>query len=174
MSRQTVDDYLQNFRFRVGEVEGGLGVLEKPAAGFNTVTTPELTIEQAEHRTGIERYTKKLAGVPTWGDGTMTRGIMLGDTVFYDWVVNRYLNRQPFRADLQVDIFNQEVDGTIETDTPSRSEIWRECWPNSVKLMGDLDASASDANLQEITVSLEKVELVAPAAGDIPGLTPSQ
>ena len=90
--RSVAEDQIQSFRFRVFEVEGGAGVFaeEVPVAGFNTVTTPNLTIEQAEHRTGAEKYTRKFPGVPTWEDCTMTRGILYQDTTFYNWAINKY------------------------------------------------------------------------------------
>lgn len=163
--RSVAEDQIQSFRFRVFEVEGGAGAFaeEVPVAGFNTVTTPNLTIEQAEHRTGAEKYTRKFPGVPTWEDCTMTRGILYQDTTFYDWAINKYLGKTPFRTDLEVRVYNQEGDGwTSEDDDFIRKIIMRNCFPNSVKILGDLDASASDVNVQEITVAVEEVELVTP------------
>jgi len=164
--RAVAEDQLQSFRFRVFEANDGAGVFEneEPVAGFNTITTPNLTFEQAEHRVGNKKYTKKFIGVPTWEDCTMTRGILLGDTTFYDWAVNKYLNKKPFRTDFTVSLYNQEGDGWGDADSeePARSIIMRNCIPQSVKLMGDLDASASDINVQEITCAVESVELDAP------------
>jgi phage tail-like protein len=164
MSRTVAEDLLQSFRFRVFEIAGEASVFENedPVAGFNTVTTPNITIETAEHRTGSEVFTKKYPGVPTVEDMTMTRGIALGDTTFYDWVMEKYLKRSPFRTDLQVRLYNQEKDGTVIDDQHARQLTCSECIPQSVKLMGDLDASSSDVNLQEVTVALEEIELDAP------------
>lgn len=164
MPRSVAEDQIQSFRFRVFELEGGAGVFagESPVAGFNTVTTPNLTFETAEHRTGNEKYTRKFLGPPTWEDCTMTRGILMGDTTFYDWAINKYLNKSPFRTDLEVRVYNQEGDGTSEDDQHIRKITMRNCLPSSVKIMGDLDASASDVNVQEITTALEECELDAP------------
>lgn len=163
--RSVAEDQIQSFRFRVFEVEGGAGVFadESPIAGFNNITTPNLTFAPAEHRTGQEKYTKKFLGPPTWEDSTMTRGILKGDTTFYDWAINKYLNKQPFRTDLEVRVYDQEGDGTDPDDEWVRGFIMRECLPGSVKIVGDLDASSSDVNVQEISVILEECELTEPA-----------
>jgi len=65
MARSVAEDQLQSFRFRVFEVEGGAGIFdgEAPVAGFNTITTPNLTIEVTEHRTGNQKHTKKLTSL---------------------------------------------------------------------------------------------------------------
>lgn len=166
--RSVAEDQIQSFRFRVFEGADGPGVFaaEEPIAGFNNITTPNLTIEQAEHRVGTEKYTRKFLGVPTWEDCTMTRGVLIGDTTFYDWAINKYLNKSPFRTDLTVAVYNQEGDGwgDAATEAPVRSVIMRNCIPTSVKLLGDLDASASDVNIQEITCALESAELSAPTS----------
>jgi len=160
--RSVAQDEIQSFRFRVFEIDGGAGVFdnENPVAGFNTVTTPNLTFETAEHRTGSRKYARKFLGPPTWEAGTMTRGILRGDTTFYDWAIDKYLGRKPFRTDLEIRVYDQEEDGSdVANDEAVRSEIWRQCIPSSVKPMGDLDASATDVNMQEITVEVEEVEL---------------
>lgn len=163
MSRSVTEDQLQSFRFRVFEVANGAGVFDGqvPIAGFNTITTPNITLEIAEHRTGNEKYTKKFLGPPTFEDCTMTSGILIGDTVFYDWVMNKYLNKTPFRADLGIRVYDQAGDGTGEEDVAVRAIIMYECIPTSVKLLGDLDASSSDVNVQEVTFALEHMKLDA-------------
>ena len=66
MARSVVEDQLQSFRFRVSELSGGADVFagEAPVAGFNTVTTPNVTFETAEHRTGQDKFTRKFLGLP--------------------------------------------------------------------------------------------------------------
>jgi len=164
MPRSVQEDYLQNFRFRVFEVAGGADVFknEEPVAGFNNITMPGVTLEVGEHRTGKDQWTKKQPGVPTVEDCTMTRGVLLGDTTFYDWM-KKYFERKPFRTDLQVRQYNQEGNGFDPNDKFAREMTLRNCFPTSIKLMGDLDATASDVNIQEITCSVEWPELEAPA-----------
>jgi phage tail-like protein len=159
MPRLVAEDYLQSFRFRVVEIDGGAGALESPVAGFNNVTTPEITVESAEHRTGNETWTKKQPGVPTVESATLTRGILIGDSTMYDWVVNKLFDKLPFRTDLQINQYNQEKPGVNPDDEPSRTITLREAFPTRVKLMGDLDATSSDINIQEIEVAVEEVVL---------------
>ena len=169
--RSVAEDQIQSFRFRVFEGADGAGVFagEEPVAGFNNITTPNLTFETAEHRTGIEKYTRKFLGIPTWEDCTMTRGVLVGDTTFYDWAINKYLNKSPFRTDLSIRVYNQEGDGWSSSDDAAvRGITMRNCIPTSVKILGDLDASASDVNIQEITCATEEVELEEVPAALLP------
>ena len=166
MSRSSAEDVLQGFRFRIVEVEGNAGVFadEAPVAGFNNVSFPNITIEGAEYRTGNEVWARKFGGIVTVEDSTMTRGILLGDTTMYNWVMNKYLGRVPYRTDFEVRVYNQETLGIDPDDKPARTMIYHNAIPNSVKLMGDLDASSSDVSLQEVGVSLEFITLDAPAS----------
>lgn len=165
MARSTAEDHIQSFRFRVFEIEGGPGIFaeESPVAGFTSITTPEATVETATHRTGSEKTTRKYAGPVEYGDATFTRGTLLGDSTFYNWL-ELYRNKQPYRTDLEIRVYNQEGDGTSPDDQHIKSETLKECQPTSVKGLGDLDAASADVNVQEITVSVEEVELESPAA----------
>ena len=163
-ARTPAEDYIQGFRFRVFEIEGNIGVFgdESPVAGFNNVTIPSITIETAEHRTGNEIWTKKQPGIPTVESATMTRGILLGDTVFYDWVIEKYFGRQPFRTDLEIRVYNQQAPGVSPDDQHAKSITFKNSIPSSVKLLGDLDATSSDISVQEIGVECEELGFDSP------------
>jgi len=167
MPRLPSKDYLQNFRFRVVEGDGALGILPNPVAGFSSVTVPELTVEMTEYRVGNEVWSKKLRGIATVEVSTMIRGIAIGDTVFHDWVMNKVFGRAPYRTTLNINQYNQISDGTHNDDVPSRTVIMENAFPTRVKLMGDLDATASDVSLQEVEVNLERVGLRAPSATEL-------
>jgi len=160
MARTVGEDHIQSFRFQVFEVAGGAGLLgaENASAGFTTVTTPEITIETTDHRTGSEKLTRKHAGPPSFGDGTMSRGILRGDTTIYQWFM-AYMSGLPFRADLEIKVYDQTAWGVEPgNETVVAYQKWFNCIPTSYKLLGDLDASASDINMQELTVAVENVE----------------
>jgi len=159
MARTVAEDNLQSFRFRVFEVEGNINIFgnESPMAGFNNVTMPNMTIEVAEHRTGNETYTRKFLGVPSVEDMTMTRGLLLGNTSLYDWV-KRYLNKQAFRTDFEIRVYNQENPGVNPDDKPAKTMVVRNAIPISIKSIGDLDATSSDVNMQEIGVACESID----------------
>jgi phage tail-like protein len=161
MPRTTAEDQLQSFRFRVFEVDGGPGVFgdEVPVAGFATITMPEITSEIATYRTGADKHTKKLLGPVEYGEATFTRGLLIGGNTMFNWIQEFYLNKQPFRTDLEVRVYNQEGDGTSPDDQHVKSVVLRECIPTSVKPMGDLDANAADVNMEELTIAVEEMEV---------------
>jgi phage tail-like protein len=160
MSRPQADDLLQSFRFRVVAVEAGF---IDATAGFNQVTTPNITVEVGEYREGNRKYTKKQPGVPTVEAMTMQRGIALMETQFADWLLEKLLGGQPYRTDILVNVYNQQNTGEVDSDPIARQIRGAECFPTSVKLIGDLDATSSDINLQEIEAACEEVHLQLPA-----------
>lgn len=169
--RTVAHDYLQNFRYRLFEdnpdAENAVFRKEAVIGGFANITLPNVTIEAAEHRTGISPLPRKQGGIMNVEDITMTRGIVLGDTVLFDWI-QAYRSKKPYRTNLRVCIYNQEIDGSApDDDQPSRQLILKNCFPTSVKLMGDLDASASDINIEECTCSIEDYDVVAPTGKDL-------
>lgn len=160
MARPQADDLLQSFRFRVVAVEDGFINSE---AGFNQATIPNITVEVGEYREGNKKYTRKQPGVPTVESVTMQRGIALTETQFAAWILAKLLNGAPYRTDLLVNVYNQENTGENSADAPSRQVRCAECFPTSVKLIGDLDATSSDINLQEIECACEEVHLQIPS-----------
>lgn len=166
MARTVTEDQIQSFMFQVFEVQGGAGLLlaEEASAGFTAVTTPEVTIGSAEYRTGNKKLTRKLAGPVTYSAGTLNRGILRGDTTFYQWV-QAYLSGKKFRADLEIKVFDQESYGVeAGSEKVVMYQKWIDCQPSSVKMMGDLDATTVEANQTTITVEVEDVEFENKAA----------
>lgn len=179
MARAMATDPLHAFRFHVkcGAVAGvaddplqpaeGGGVGIEAEAGFQAVTTPELTVESAEYREGIKTYTQKYPGIPTTNTLTLSRGAARYDTAFYLWVVAAAEGRE-YRTDLS--IFHALREGrTYPFDAAnnftlgnSKVYICREAWPARVKLAGDLDASTSDVSIAEIDVEWEKPDVYTP------------
>jgi phage tail-like protein len=155
MSRPQSDDLLQSFMFRISDTESFLD----EQAGFNSVTTPEVSTEAVEYRTGNRKYTIKQAGVPTVEAVTMQKGIARTETDFADWMMERVLGGQPYRSDIMINQYTQEAPGYSEDDEPQRQQICKDAFPTRVKLMGDLDATSSDVNIQELECAVEEVVL---------------
>ncbi len=155
MPRAQSDDLLQSFRFRVQGTEGFLDEV----AGFNNVTTPEISIEAAEYREGQRKYTIKQPGVPTVEAATLQRGIARTETAFYDWLSTELLGGNPYREDLLVNVYTQETTGENAADEAQRQIVCKEAFPTRVKIIGDLDATSSDINIQEIECACEEVVL---------------
>ena len=158
MTRPQADDLLQSFRFSVSSTDDVL----KEAAGFNNVTTPEVSVESVDYREGNRTYTKKQPGVPTVEAATFTKGIARTDSSFWDWLKTKLLGGQPYRADIDIKAYGQSQPGAGVTginDMVLRQVTCLDCFPTRVKLIGDLDATSSDINIQEIECSVEEVLL---------------
>jgi phage tail-like protein len=159
MARAAETDYLQNFRFHATTgpdfttyTATGLG-----EAGFNSVTFPELTIEASEYREGTSSWTKKLPGIPSWSDVTLSRGIVRQDTKFFQWTYAAATTGE-FRTDLTLFQFARDED-------PEKGECIRQvrcydCLPIRVKLGGDLDATSGDVSLAEMDVAIEWADIL--------------
>lgn len=158
--RPQADDMLQSFRFHV--MEGVSEPFLESAAGFNSVTTPEVSVEVAEYREGNRKYTIKQPGVPTVESATLSRGVAKSDRKFADWLLEKVLGGQPYRTNLDINAYDQIDDGTLETSAATRSITCKEAFPSRVKLMGDFDATSSDINLQEIECACEEIVLSKP------------
>jgi len=160
--RAQSDDLLQSFRFHV--VEGVTEGFLDSAAGFNNVTTPEVSVEVAEYREGNRKYTIKQPGVPTVESCTLSKGVAQAGRNFTDWLLEKVLGGAPYRTILDINVYAQAEDGTVETHAPVRSISCKEAFPNRVKIVGDLDATSSDINLQEVEAACEEVVLSVPTA----------
>jgi phage tail-like protein len=191
--RAQATDYLHNFRFHVratwlgvgtdplqpgGNPSSGRGAPVSgllPEAGFQSVSTPEYTVESVEYREGLRTYAEKYPGIPTTNDLTFNRGVARLDTAFFDWVTAAIEGRE-YRADLTIlhavrvgrgaalgggGVFNAATDFV-----PANSRIYniRQAFPMRVKIAGDMDAGTSDVSLSEIDVSYETFD-VAPPTG---------
>lgn len=146
-------------------------------AGFQSITSPELTQESAEYREGIRTYTQKFPGVPSVNDITLIRGCARFDTSFISWILASaegdeyrgdlivYHVQRPKR-DLAITAAGAQMAGSeIElTDVNTKRYILRDAFPIRVKIAGDLDSSTSDVSLSEIDVAYERFDVELPAA----------
>jgi len=195
MARAASEDYLQNFRFHVtaslggavGNADDGFDPLrfeagsgggsgEASVAGFQSVSYPEVSVNPAEYRDGINVFTKKQPGIPTFTDITMMRGVVRRDTRFFDWII-RYFEGYQYRADLTIAQWDQvahpakpDGSGTDELtgfdSTLARTVEVFEAFPLTVKPAADLDANADDISLAEVTVAYERFTINE--VGDLP------
>jgi len=159
-TRAETDDLLQGFRFKVVEVdrEDADGFLTA-AAGFNNVTIPEISVEEATYREGNRVYTMKFPGIPTVENSTYQRGVARTDREFFDWLHAGVLGRGKYRADHLIKQFDQTQPGTSEEDEPARQLKLGNAFPIRVKPMGDFAADSSDVSIAEVEVSVEELEL---------------
>jgi phage tail-like protein len=190
MTRAAASDPLHSFRFHarasgVVGVPGTLGtdVLQpegtgegftatEAEAGFQAITTPEITLETAEYREGILTYTQKYPGVPSINDLTFSRGVTRYDTAFFNWILGAVEGNE-YRADVTIfhvqrparELSRDTSAGTVldVSDEIAKRYIVRNGIPIRVKLAADLDANTSDISLGEIDVACERVDIERPS-----------
>lgn len=159
MARAMIDDPFHNFRFHVKASGNELGPVD---AGFTSVTLPTHSVEGVEYKEGTMVYRRKFPGDPTFDDVTLSRGVTKAGSEFHTWIMS-VTNGQEYRADLDILQFHR-TDITDQSDfsglTPLRTIKLYECFPISVKPGSDLDSLSSDISVQEVTVSLERFEII--------------
>lgn len=164
MARSASTDPFLNFRFHVVD-PAGLNL--DPVAGFTTVSTPDISIDPAEYREGVFRWTQKYPGVQTVGELQLMKGTVKRESDFFAWVL-RVINggAAEYRTDLMIMEFHIQDEFGIQ-GSPSRILRCREAWPSQVKPMADKDATGSEVAIQELTLMVEEleIELVQGAAG---------
>jgi phage tail-like protein len=162
MARAASTDPYLNYRFHVLDPAGGN---LDPVAGFQSVSTPDISVDPAEYREGVYRWTQKYPGVQTVGELSLMKGTFKRESDFFDWVL-RVINGgvAEYRTDLMVQEFHITDEFGIE-GSPSRIMRARECWPSTVKPMADKDSTGSEVAIQELTVTIEEIEIeLIPAA----------
>jgi phage tail-like protein len=163
MARAASTDPYLNYMFHVVDPAGGN---LDPVAGFTTVSLPDVTIDVADYREGVMRWTQKFPGTQTVGELQLSKGTFRRDSDFFGWCL-RVINGgvASYRTDLMVMEFHITDEFGI-TGSPSRIMLCREAFPTTVKPMADKDATASEVAIQELTITLEEVqvELIPSAA----------
>jgi len=160
MARSINTDPFQNFRFHLLEAPGqdGKTFLDK-AAGFMSINVPELTLEMAEYKTGIDKFKKKYPGPPSVADVTLTQGIFKGDSPLYQWVLRVIAGGRDYRRDLMV--YHYHIQDKFDiTQAPSRIIMLREAWPMSIKPNPDFEANSADVSIADFTLTIEQFEII--------------
>jgi len=152
---QSTDPFMNN-KFHVIDTEGFLN-LATPAAGFNSVGSPEMTVETTEYKEGINLFRKKFPGDPTFAPIVLSKGVVKNDSSFYKWVRAVAENR-PYRTNLVIKQYHRDdVTGLVDyaNAVPTREYHLFNAFSNRVKVTGDFDSMASDISLEEIEVEFE-------------------
>lgn len=170
MARAMSADFLQAYRFtvafagtnpdvpfdKVSSIAGETGANTGLPAGateaaFNTVTVPEITVENVEYNEGMRTNRYKLPGLPTYSDITMTRGVVRADSKMWEWIKNM-LDGKGYRADITIN--HHDKAGVIQ-----RTYVVHDAFPIRCKLAGDFDAASSEVSIQEMDISYESITL---------------
>jgi phage tail-like protein len=176
MARAAAEDLFHSFRFWAFAQRAGGGAdpltVSGAEAGFSAITTPEYSLEAVEYREGNSIFTKKYPGLPTTADLTFSRGVVLQDTGFYNWLIETVASGNEYRADVTIIQFHRsglpawDASQKIPTDVtqpktrnPQRNYIVYEAFPIRVKPAGDLDASTADVSVAEADVAYEYFQI---------------
>jgi len=176
MARSAKEDLFHSFRFHATAVRAGSTGSDPliptnatfAEAGFSAITTPEYSLEAVEYREGNSVFTQKYPGLPTTADLTFSRGVVLGDTGFYNWLIETAASGNEYRATVTIhqfhraglpswtspaDILTKVKDSASRT--PRRQYVVENAFPIRVKPAGDLDASTADVSIAEADVAYE-------------------
>lgn len=162
MARAVDTDLYHNFRFHIVDPAGGN--LDK-VAGFRTCSVPDISVDTAEYREGVFKYTRKYPGIAKVGECALSKGVVKKNSDFLAWLFKCIDGGQTYRSD--IDILEFHIQDAFGIDGhPSKVIHLREVFPISVKPTGDKDASSSDVAIQEMTLAVEEitVELVQTGA----------
>lgn len=193
MARSLNQDFLMTFRFRVVTLRNendssrdflGSATAGLPEAGFATVTIPGISQDAVEYREGHYIFARKMPGIPTVEDCTMTRGIALAESAFWDWARVTREGQGEYRADLQIQQFHRRAlqreypvqygpgsalvpSETIDESFVERTFTLYDCFPTNCKPASDFDASSAEVSMAELTVAVERVEMNVAPQGSI-------
>lgn len=173
--RSASNDFLQGFRYHVIADNGsGQDPLqprtsrkdhgESAHAGFQSVTSPEISVEAVEYREGISKFAEKYPGPPVVTQMTLIRGITKADTAFYDMVMAS-IEGLEYRCDVTIYHYQRtEHEDAVKgepLDSARRIECIN-CFASRAKPSGDLDSMAGDVSLSEVDLELESFKLFTP------------
>lgn len=169
MARAMTADLLQAYRFTVQfagstkdvpfDGESSVGDENKAKFGsvteaaFNTVTVPEISIENVEYNEGMRINRYKQPGLPTYSDLTFTRGVVKTDSKMYLWI-KAMQEGKSYRADITIN--HHDRSGAIV-------RVYKvfEAFPIRCKLAADFDAASSEISIQEMDISYESISMQA-------------
>lgn len=154
MARTQKDDPLQGFRFVVfDQGEGPAPALDvredargRAGAGFVSCTIPELTVVTEEVQEGNWEFPRKIVKSATVNDITLTRGVILNRSDFWDWIVSAMIGTVARRS---VRIQMMSRNGRI----PLKAWDLYECIPVRYKPASDLVATDADVSIAELDLS---------------------
>jgi phage tail-like protein len=158
MARAVDTDLYHNFRFHVVDPAGGN--LDR-VAGFKTCSVPDISVDTAEYREGVFKYTRKYPGIPKVGECALSKGVVKKESDFLKWLFKCIDGGQSYRSDISILEFHIQDEFGIN-GKPSKVIHLKEVFPTTVKPTGDKDASSSDVAIQNITLMAEEcvVELI--------------
>jgi len=168
MARAESTDFLHSMKFAVTATKldgtsplvGLEGRSVTDQGGFSACTTPEMTVEAVEYKEGTMIYTRKYPGNPSMSDLTLSRGVALKDSVFWNWTKQVVEGVGDYRVTL--DIRHQHRAEALSGRTVKAARLYKveEAFPMRCKVAADLDATASEVSIAELDISYERFDVL--------------
>ena len=124
--------------------------------GFSEVSGLTIETQVIEYRDGLSReYSSiKMSGIPKFSNITLKRGIVAGNSKFFEWINSTALNK-PQRRDVTISLLN-------EKHNPVMTWKVKKAWP--VKLEGPgLKATGNEVAIESIELAHEGLTIEASA-----------
>lgn len=175
MARPRLLDYLQSHRFWVVDITPTLGrraFVLNPTMGFSSVSGLGMTVETQQFTPGNSNWPVTIPIGASASQVTMSRGVSMGDSSFWDWVRDAVKGvNSPVRTLMVIHYtgmgISLEKAGFVNSGIalsasriPGQAWVLWECVP--VGFRGpSLDASTGDVSVQEIDIQPTAVTLLA-------------
>lgn len=159
-ARSQSTDPFSMHRFHVTDTGGFLN-LTTPAAGFNTLVAPEMTVGSVEYQEGLWTYRRKYPGEVSFAPLTLTKGIVKNDSSFFQWMRACSENRI-YRTNIIVKHFHRDdVSGLVDytTSTPYREIHCFNAFCTRVKMGSDFDSLSAEISIEDLDIELEYFRL---------------
>lgn len=184
MARAQKTDYLSSMRFFVdiSNATGGnvnLGTTATGSTGFQTCSTPEVSVDAVQYKEGTWIYPKKFPGIPSMSDVSLSRGVTRGDSTLWAWLKQIIEGSGEYRVDMAIKQYHRDntLVGTASGSTnltnidivngkPARTYTLNEAFPVRHKVASDLDASSSEIGIMELDLTYEYFSIIE---GTAPG-----
>lgn len=165
MARAQNTDFFHDHKFHVSATASS--VFPAAEGGFNTVSLPEMTVEEQEYKEGIFVYKRKYPGNPTISNTMLTRGVAEKRTNFYQWC-SGVIHGNEYRTDIT--IWHQHRDDTasagdkdvLESPASKRRIILRDSWCSRYKPGSDMDANSGAVSIEECEIVVEAFHIELP------------
>ena len=179
MARSQSTDPLLSFRFHVDATgvngEQKLATPGRTQAGFSTCTIPSPSNAVVTYKEGNMVYERKYPGLPTYADITLSRGVIRGETMFWDWILQVIEGSGEYRAQIDIKHFHRDTSllgveptrpaGTpnftqLNFDNPARTYQLFEAFPTTHKISSDLGATSGEISMTELGVGFEYANIL--------------
>jgi len=169
MARAQLTDYLQVGRFHVVDVSFTIPPVLIPVFGFRTCSLPEVVANIKNITEGNHEFPRKVYGGAEIGDVTLTQGVSLFNSDFYDWIRKAIVGQRGPKDMLIVQFLNTKGGTTSGTGAftgglefvarlPGRAWLLKNCRPSRYKPGSDFDAMSQEVSLAELTLSVEEMQ----------------